>query len=159
MLIGGNHNVERKTNMIPFAEILAVLVENLDAAGGPIRDVHPAVRVNVDRVRENELGGPGSLLAPGHQVLSALIDLDDARVDVTVANEKCAVRKPGDVGGASEVLVVFSLHALLAERHHQLLAVVCELEDLMQHIVDDPYVLFCIVRADFDVVRSAAAGK
>src|SRR5713226_7899247 len=82
MLIGGDHNVVRRTNMIPFAEILPVLVENLDAAVRPIRDVHPAVRVDVDRVRQVELAGARPLLAPGHQVFSALIELDDARVDV-----------------------------------------------------------------------------
>src|SRR5260370_17010966 len=72
MMIGRHHNVERRTDMIPFAEILPVLVENLDAAVRPIRDVDPAVRVDVDRVRQAELAGSPSLLSPPPQALSSL---------------------------------------------------------------------------------------
>ena len=45
----------------------------------------------------------------------------------------------------------------LAQRQHQLLAVVGEFEDLLHHVVDHPDVLFRIVGTDLDVVRAAAA--
>ena len=57
------------------------------------------------------------------------------------------------------MLVVLALHQALAERHHQLLAVVGELEDLLHHVVHHPDVLFRVVRTDFHVVRAAAALK
>jgi hypothetical protein len=42
-------------------------------------------------------------------------------------------------------------------RHHELFAVVGELEDLLPRIVNDPHVALRVVRADLDAMRPAPA--
>ena len=107
--------------------------------------------------------GPGFLrilrrTAPIHQELPILVELRDTGAAVAIADEERAVRQPIDVGRPIEQLAgVAAALALGAERHHEL-AVVGELEDDMQLIIDHPHVLLGIVRAHLDLVRPAAAG-
>ena len=87
--------------------------------------------------------GPGffgsfGAAAPVHQELAVLVELRDARAAVAVADEERAVGQPRDVGRPIEQLAaVASALALGAERHHQL-AVVGELVDHVQLVVDTP---------------------
>ena len=107
--------------------------------------------------------GPGLLrilgrAAPVHQELAVLVELRDARAAVAVADEERAVGQPVDIGGPIEELAAIAPSlALGAERHHQL-AVIGELVDDVQLVVEHPDVLLGIVRAHLDLVWSAPAG-
>ena len=94
---------------------------------------------------------------PVHQELAVRVELGDALAAVPVADEERAVGQPGDVGRPiEERSSLASPLPLGAERHHQL-AVVGELVDHVQLIVDHPHVLVAIVRVHLDLVRPAAA--
>ena len=88
------------------------------------------------------------------QELAVLVELGHARAGVAVGDEERPVGQPGDVGGPIEVVRTASRHAALAHRLHQL-AVVGEDVDLVHVVVDDPDVLFRIVRVDQQLVRAA----
>src|SRR5688572_31830991 len=76
--------------------------------------------------------------APGHEELSTGIELDDARVGVTVADEEGPVREPRDLGRPGKMALVVARYLALAERHHQLLAVVGALVDRARTVVYVP---------------------
>src|SRR5207247_7210144 len=97
--------------------------------------------------------------APCHQEVAVLVELHHARIDVAVGHEESSVRKKREIGWPAEMVLIVAGDTRLAERQHELLAVVCELEDLLSEIVDDPHMLFGIVRTDFDLVWTAAALK
>ena len=98
-------------------------------------------------------GGP----SPIHQELAVLVELRDPRSAIAIADEERAVGQPVDVGGTIEQLAaVTSALALGAERHHQL-AVIAELVDHVQLIVEHPDVLLRVVRVHLDFVRPAPA--
>src|ERR1700680_5129326 len=48
---------------------------------------------------------------------------------------------------------------MLAQRHNELLAVVGEFENLIHFVVDDPHMLFRVIRADPYLVRPASPCK
>ena len=89
-----------------LVEIFAVLIEYLNAVVGPIRNVHAAVSIHGNRMRCIELAISRARGSPSQQELSILVELNDARVAISVADKECAVRQPGNVGGALEMFVV-----------------------------------------------------
>src|SRR5260221_6357417 len=149
-------DVVRLLDVRKLVEVLAVLVEHLDAIVRAIGDVDASVLVDRDRVRRLQLAVAGAARAPHHQELAVLVELGDARVAVAVADEEGPVGQPRDVGGALEVRAVVARLVARAQRHQQLLAVVAELPDLMMDVVDDPDVVLWIVRAHRNRVRAAA---
>src|SRR6266566_5351958 len=58
VLVGGNHDVIGLADVVPLAEIFAVLVKDLDAAVGAVSDVDAALRININRMRQVELARP-----------------------------------------------------------------------------------------------------
>ena len=90
--------------------------------------------------------------------LSFFVELRDARPAVPVSDEVGPVGQPGDVRRAIEGVRAPSPDAELAVREHEL-AVIGELVDDVKLVVENPHVLLFIVRADFDLVRTAAAGQ
>ena len=110
----------------------------------------PLVRARVLRI----LGRP----APVHDELVVGVELRDARPAVPVGDEVRPVGQPGDVRRAIEGVRAPSPDAELAVREHEL-AVIGELVDDVKLVVENPHVLLFVVRADLDLVRTAAAGQ
>src|SRR5881296_1994550 len=138
-------------------EILAVLIENLDTAIPPIRNVNPAVPIDVNRVYRIELAITFTRCSPLHEELPILVELHHPGVRVAIADKECSVGQPRNVGRPAKVFFVSARHSCFSKRHNEPLAVVRELEDLLPHVVDDPDVPFRIVWADFYFVRTAPA--
>ena len=90
--------------------------------------------------------------------LSFGVVLGDARAAVAVGDEVGAVGQPRDVRRPIERVRSAAAHAELSLAVHQL-PVVGEAVDHVQLVVDDPDVLLLVVRADLDLMRSAAAGQ
>ena len=65
----------------------------------------------------------------------------------------------GHIGGPAEMFVLVAGNARHAQRHQVLLSVVAELEDLLPHVVDDPYGSVGIIRADLGRVGTASTFK
>src|SRR5262245_44071463 len=149
--------MERRPNVGPLIEVFAVLVEDLDPAVGPIRHVDASPIVNGNGVNEVKLARSRARFSPRHKILPILVELYDSRVDVAIGDENPSIRKPRDIRESTEVLVVLALHETLAERHDEFLPIMRELEDLMQIVVNNPNVLFGIVRTDLDLVWPASA--
>src|SRR5213078_1661621 len=79
-LILRDHDV-RRTGQRPLVEILAVLVEDLNAVVARVGDIYPSVRIDRDTVDDTaELAGPFALGAPRHEELAVLVQLDHAPV-------------------------------------------------------------------------------
>ena len=139
-----------------LVEVLAVLIEDLNAIVGPIGDIHAAVSVDGNRMWRVELAVSGAGCPPGQQELSVLVELYDTRIAISVAYKKRAIRQPGDVGGPLEMFVVVAGLIPHSKGHQQLLAIIGEFENLMMNVVNHPDVVLGIVRADQDGVRSTA---
>src|SRR5207247_11101452 len=106
------------------------------------------VAIGSDGVGSVELSSSGSARSPCHQVLSVLVELHNARVAVTVADEERAVRQPGHVGRPFEMLIVSTGFIAFPERHQQLLSIVCEFEYMVKNVVADPYTVLWVVGLD-----------
>src|SRR5580700_9315277 len=89
-----------------LVEVFAVLIEHLNAVVRPIRDVDAAVPIDGNRVWRVELAIPRAGSSPGQQKFAVLIELNDARIAIAIADKEGAIRQPGDVGGALEMLIV-----------------------------------------------------
>src|SRR5262249_51977868 len=155
--IGGDHDVLRLAHTSKLIEIFSVLVEDLDAPVPSIGNVNTAISIDVDRMHGIELTISLAGSAPLENELPILVELHHSRVRVAVADEERSVRQPCNVCGTAEVFFVSARDAWLSKRHYETLAVMCELEDLLAHVVDNPDVAFGIVRTDFHFVRTASA--
>ena len=122
-----------------------------------IGDVDAPVAVGGDAVRPAELAGSAAARTPRRDEGAVLVELRDARVAQAVGDQQAAVRQPRDVLRPAEVLLVVAGDIGFAQRADELLAVVRELVDLVARVVHDPHVPIGIVRADPNLVRSAAA--
>ena len=123
-----------------------------------------AVLADVDAVHGVPLVGAGVLgilgrRPPVHQEFAVLVELGNPRAAIAIADEKRAVGKPGNIGRPiEEPASVASTLSLGAERHHEL-AVVGELVDHMELVVEHPDVLLWIVGAHLDLVGTATARR
>ena len=95
-----------------------------------------------------------ALLSPVHQELSILIELGHARSVIAIGDEHGAIGKPSEKRWAVEMCAIGAGYLRSADGLQQLLPVMGELVDNAHMIVDDPNVLFRIVRIDGDEVRS-----
>ena len=86
----------------PLRFVLAVAVEHLDAVILAVGDVHPALRVGGDVVRDVELAGIRARLAPREQQLSVRRVLVHARIAVAVAHVDLAPGRQRRVRAAVE---------------------------------------------------------
>jgi hypothetical protein len=96
---------------VPLVQVLAVLVEYLHAVIRAIGHVDPALGINGDAVHGVEVARTRLLarfapLPPFEQVLAIGVELDDAGVDVAVADEEVAVRQPRDVRRTAELRLI-----------------------------------------------------
>ena len=159
MLVCGHHDEVRPPDVRPLIQEPAGLVEHLDAAVVRVGHVDAPIPIDVDAVGQVELAWPAAFHAPRRHVLAVPVEFDDARVHVAVGHEEAAVGQPRQIGRAAEVRLVGAADAGHPERHHQLLPVVGELEDLLPRIVHHPDVPLRIVGADLDAMRPAPAGR
>src|SRR5207245_11497407 len=119
-----------------------------------MRDVNTAVSIDVARVHRIELTIPDAWGSPLHQELPVLVERHHARVGIAVADKERPVWQPRNIRRPAKVFLISPRHTRLSKRHHELLAVVGELENLLSHVVNNPDVPFRIVCADLDLVRT-----
>src|SRR5882762_9118428 len=158
----------RRSVNLPFVEILAVFIEDLDAVIVPI--VHENVAgllVNGDTMHVAEIAGTSverfviassaraAFNAPLHEEFSVLVKLGDARSRVAIGDEESAIREPVDIRRTIEMIGVFAGNFRRSDRLQQLAAVMRESVYGVHVVVHDPHVLFRIVGADVDGVRAA----
>ncbi len=129
-----------------------------------INDEEPTVVADRDAVDGVELVRAGVLrilrsLSPVLDELPVLVELRDPLPAVAVADEKSAVGEPRDVRRAIEELASVPASLSLGPERERDLSVVSEFVDHVELIVDHPDMLFRIVRAHLDLVRSPAAGR
>ena len=103
ILVGRHLDVIRLPDVRPHVEKLPIFVEHLDAAVCSIGNIDAPVLVDRHRVHRVELAGAGARCSPRQEELSIPVELDHARVRVSVADEEGAVGKPRDVRGAAEM--------------------------------------------------------
>src|SRR5262245_2444632 len=96
-------------------------------------------------------------LTPVHYELVVRIEFRNAGPAVAVGNEIGSVWQPGDVRRAIKRVRTTPSHAELSQCVDKL-AVIGELIDDVQLVIDDPNVLLLIVWTDLDLMRSPAAG-
>ena len=124
----------------PFAEELPALVENLDALVAPVGHIHPLFGIEHHVVHQVELPVAGSLPAPVPHIFALRIELDHARVHVSVGNIEISVGPEGHVGRLVEpvVRVVGPWGPLTLPEHHQDPALRAELENHVARHVHAP---------------------
>src|SRR5438128_943074 len=89
----------RLAQVTPLVQILAVLVENLDAHVPSISYVNTAVSIDVDLVHRIVLTIPDAWGSPLHQELPVLVELHHARVGIAVADKERPVWQPRNILG------------------------------------------------------------
>src|SRR4029079_15515298 len=78
------HDLGRALDLGHLAEEATVACEDLDAVTLAIAHEHVAVRIDRDPMRQHELTGPGSRLAPGREQRSRGGEAMHARVPVSI---------------------------------------------------------------------------
>ena len=120
-----------KPGVLHFADVFAVLIENLDSLILAIGHPQQALGVDGDPVRDVELAGLGSFSAPGLDELAVLVELEDARIAfpgagrVALGDEQISVGAEDDIVGLVEKLrsgsfIPLARLALGAEREKHL---------------------------------------
>src|SRR5882672_10127671 len=158
----------RRSVNLPFVEILAVFIEDLDAVIVPI--VHENVAgllVNGDTMHVAEIAGTSverfviassaraAFNAPLHEEFSVLVKLGDAGSRVAIGDEESAIREPVDIRRTIEMIGVFAGNFRRSDCLQELAAVMRESVYGVHVVVHDPHVLFRIVGADVNGVRAA----
>ena len=145
MLIGRDIDVVGIGNVVPLVQVVAVLVEDLDARVGTVGDIDAILAINRNPVDRIELARSRARLAPLEQVFAILVKFHHTRIAVAVADEKIAVRQKRDIGRSTEVTLVARGHAKFAERHQEF-AVIRELVNHVRTVIDEPDMAFGIMR-------------
>src|SRR5262245_8437650 len=83
----------------PLIEIVSVFVEDLDTPVVAIGDVDVTLSVDGHAVRHLELARTGTVGPPCHHVLAVLVELHNARVEISIGHEGGSVRKKSYVRG------------------------------------------------------------
>ena len=151
LVVGRDEDVLRRAEVVPFAQVLAVGIEDLDAVVLAVADVDDARGIDRDRVNGIELAPTRAGLAPRGDVLAFRGELDDARVAVTVGDVDLARGSEGKVGRPVEALGVVARYALVADGAAPL-SLVGELHDGVVNDVGRPDV---VVLVDAQPVRPA----
>src|SRR5215471_16387619 len=141
----------RPAELRPLANVIAVLIENLDAIVVAVADKKASARIHRQRVRGIELARSGSLLAPGLDEFALLGEFDDTGIGVaavSVADENVAIGRDQNGGRRVEGVRTVARRSGLAERE-QNLAIRAEFEDLMAFAVfalsvGDPHVAVAV---------------
>ena len=84
VLIGCDHQTTRVADAGPLVDEAAILVEDLYALILTVADIDATLLVDGNRVGQIEFSWAGAELAPGLNVIAVPIELDDARIAVTV---------------------------------------------------------------------------
>ena len=153
MLIGRDMDVVGIGNIVPLVQVVAVLVENLDARVGTVGDIDAILGINRNTMDRIELARSRARFAPLEQVFAVLVELHHPRIAVAVADEKITVRQKRDVGGSTEVTLVACGHAKFSERHQQL-AVIRELVNHVRAVIDEPDMTVGIIRVHHHAMGS-----
>src|SRR6266571_6973313 len=90
--ISGRCNLQREglAQVGPFAEVVSIEVEALDASVFPIGDIDDILRIDSDAVRQVKLARSGSGRAPLAHALALGSVLENARIGIAVGNEDAA---------------------------------------------------------------------
>src|SRR5689334_9938585 len=138
----------------PFVQILAVLIEDLNSmVGAIIHEDTPGLRIDGDSVHIIHISRTFFVwritsLSPIEKELAVLIELRDSRSVVAVRHEHRAVWKPRQKCRPIEVRAVGAGHFGGADSLREFFAVVRKLVNGMHVIIQDPNMLFRIVRID-----------
>src|SRR3970282_1992653 len=93
-----------ETDVLILVLEVSVVIKDLNAVVVPVTDVHVALRVCRDRVREVELAMLGAPGPPGLYEFAILVELRDPRVAVSIGDENVPGGTPGHVGRAIKVV-------------------------------------------------------
>src|SRR4030095_7621238 len=93
-----------RSAVLPLAQILARLIEALDAPVLAVGDVHHPGRVDLNRMRQHELPGTRARSAPLAHLGAIASVLEDSCVRVAVADEDMPVAGKRDVRRSTEVV-------------------------------------------------------
>jgi hypothetical protein len=74
-----NVDTARATELLPFAKVLSILVENLDAHVAPVGNKEPSLRIHCQIVRSAEFSRSRSQFAKGLYKFAVLRELGDPR--------------------------------------------------------------------------------
>src|SRR5262249_52063318 len=77
-----DEDAARPAELRPLVEVVALLIEDLDAVVLAVADEQPAARIHGQRVGNIDLARTGALLAPGLDELAVPAELHDAGVGV-----------------------------------------------------------------------------
>src|SRR5882724_8007378 len=88
----------RGTYIGPLSEKLSVSIENLNPLIRSVSDIDSTLGVESHIVHQVEFAVACPLLPPMKKVVAILVELDHARVDVTVGNIHVSIRREGDRG-------------------------------------------------------------
>src|ERR1700722_957691 len=141
-----------------LAKKLALQIKDLNTAVAAIRYVDVSCRIHGYAMRNTELTGLVSGLAPGLQPVAVLVHLRYPRVDVTIADVGVPCRIPRHVGhltkhsvhrrqrrlGMLEGFGALVRGLLFASEHHHHVALGVELDDHVRTLVRHPDIVFWI---------------
>ena len=102
----------RKSDVGPLRQVFAVHVEDLNALVQAIGHIDMLVAIDGDTVDRVELPVTAAVRAPGHEIASVAIELDDPRIGQPVGDQHAAVRQEVQVLRPAEVRIVFGLPRL-----------------------------------------------
>src|SRR5262249_8320204 len=128
-----DENAARPAELRPLVDIVAVLIENLDAVVVAVADEQVPARIHRERMRGIDLTRGAAFLAPGLDEFAGLVEFDDAGIGVaavSVADENVAIGRDQNRGRSVEGVRTVACRSGLAEREQDL-AVRAELEDLV----------------------------
>ena len=144
-------HVGRLVADVPFVEVFAIFVEDLNAVVAAVVDEAVlGLRVDGDAVDVIEVTGAlvvrrRAFHSPIEQELAVLIELGHARSVIAIGDEEGAVGQPDDIGGAIEVRAVGAFNGGRADGLNELLAIVAELVNGVHVVVHDPNILIGVV--------------
>src|SRR5664280_3831865 len=108
VLIGCDHQTIRVADAGPLVNEVAILVEDLYALILTVADIDATLLVDGNRVGQIEFSWACAVLAPGLDVIAVPIELDDARIPITVGSVDVAVFSKGHIGRLVEKAVCLS---------------------------------------------------
>src|SRR5580700_5972350 len=98
----GYEKPPRGADLIPFANEVAIAVENLNPVVLSVPNIQEPLRVNDNRVRNIKFTGTRTLLSPVLHEFAILVVLNDPRVPVSVSNKNIPGRSESYIGGFIE---------------------------------------------------------
>src|SRR5262249_32619685 len=122
-VVVADEDTARASELLPGIDVIAILIEDLDAIVSSVADEDSAPRVHGDAMRVLQSTGGGSELPPRLDERPVLRELHDSRRlhrDVAVGDEDVAVRRDHDVGWLVERVRTVAGDSSLAKSQQKL---------------------------------------